>query len=173
MARQQNNIWKRIQQAEGKSLAGLKHVQFINGRAVNSEDDLCAFMVQWWDQIWPDRKQDLIHIPNEGSGSKKRGADLKKIGVRSGVPDYIVCKNGQPVGWIEVKFGNNTLEASQKEFRDRCKRNGVYWAEVRSFDQFKQTLQKWGLYDPEIDKPKFFQLPKQQNQIDIRKIFKR
>ena len=78
MARQQNNIWKRIQQAEGKALAGLKHVQFINGRAVNSEDDLCAFMVQWWDQIWPDRKQDLIHIPNEGSGSKKTRRGFKK-----------------------------------------------------------------------------------------------
>ena len=76
--------------AENKISAGIKDMQYVNGRAVNSENELCAELVRWWDLIFPDRTQDFIHIPNEGSGSRKRGADLKKIGVRAGVPDSLV-----------------------------------------------------------------------------------
>lgn len=167
------DIWKRIIAAENKACAGVKNLQYANGRAVNSEDELCAELVRWWDLIFPDRKQDLIHIPNEGCGSAKRGRDLKQIGVRAGVPDYIVCKNGQPIGWLEIKFGHNKLQPEQIKFKERCKANGVKWAEIRSFDDFKRVLQDWGLYNPTSDKPKFFQEVKITKPIDINLIFKK
>lgn len=167
------DIWKRIVAAEATAMRGVKNLQYANGRAINSEDDLCSEMVRWWDLVFPDRKQDFIHIPNEGSGSAKRGRELKKIGVRAGIPDYLVCKYGKPVGWIEVKFGKNKLLPEQIKFRDVCMAHGVKWVEVRSFDQFKQCLQKWGLYNPETDKPKFFQEVKTEKLLDINKIFKK
>lgn len=173
MGKRQDNLWLRVKAAENKVSVGLKYVQFVGGRAVNSEDELCAAMVRWWNLVFPERTQDLIHIPNEGSGSRKRGADLKKIGVRSGVPDYLVCRNGLPIGWLEVKFGRNKLRPEQLKFKNTCIENRVLWAEIRSFEQFKQTLQKWGLYDPEKDKPKFFGAQQSQPQLDINKIFKR
>lgn len=165
------DIWKRIIAAENKLSSGVKHLQYANGRAINSEDDLCAEMVRWWDLVFPDRTQDLIHIPNEGSGSRKRGRDLKRIGVRAGVPDYIICKNGLPVGWAEVKFGNNKLRPEQVKFRERCISNGVKWVEIRSFTEFKKVLEDWGLYNPASDKPKFFQEVKQEKPINIDLLF--
>lgn len=173
MRKSGTDIWKRLIAAEGKLSAGVKNLQYANGRAINSEDELCAEMVRWWDLIFPERKQDLIHIPNEGSGSRKRGFELKKIGVRAGVPDYLVCFYGQPVGWLEVKFGDNKLQPSQVKFRDVCKQHGVKWAEIRSFAQFKDVLQRWGLYDPDKDKPKFFQEVKAAKPVDINLLFKK
>lgn len=173
MRKSGTDIWKRLIAAEGKLSAGVKNLQYANGRAVNSEDDLCAAMVRWWDLIFPDRKQDLIHIPNEGCGSKKRGSDLKKIGVRAGVPDYLICLHRQPIGWIEVKFGKNKLLPEQVKFRDVCRAHGVKWAEIRSFSQFKDVLQSWGLYDPEKDRPKFFQEVKATNTVDIDLLFRK
>lgn len=73
----------------------------------------------------------------------------------------------------EVKFGRNKLRPEQLKFKNTCIENRVLWAEIRSFEQFKQTLQKWGLYDPEKDKPKFFGAQQSQPQLDINKIFKR
>lgn len=167
------DIWKRLMAAENKISAGVKDLQYVNGRAVNSENELCAALVRWWDLIFPERTQDFIHIPNEGSGSRKRGADLKKIGVRAGVPDYLVCLHGQPIGWLEVKFGNNKLQPSQVKFRDVCKAHGVKWAEIRSFSQFKSVLQAWDLYDPEKDKPKFFKNINPEKPVDINLLFRK
>lgn len=174
MARRNNmDIWKRIIAAENQASATVKNLQYINGRAVNSEDELCAALVRWWDLIFPDRKQDFIHIPNEGSGSRVRGSKLKRLGVRAGIPDYIVCHYGQPIGWLEMKFGNNKLRPEQKQFRDMCKEHGVKWAEIRSFADFKNALQAWGLYDPEKDKPKFFREIRQEKPVDINLLFRK
>lgn len=168
-----SDIWKRLIAAEDKLSAGVKNLQYANGRAVNSEDELCAEMVRWWDLIFPNKKHDLIHIPNEGSGSRKRGADLKRIGVRAGIPDYLVCLNGRPIGWLEVKFGKNKLRPEQIKFRDICKENGVNWAEIRSFNQFKDILQRWGLYDPDKDKPKFFQQVPIKKPVDVKLLLRK
>ena len=167
------DIWKRLMAAENKISAGVKNLQYANGRAVNSEDELCAALVRWWDLIFPDRKQDFIHIPNEGSGSRVRGSKLKRLGVRAGVPDYLVCLHGQPIGWLEIKFGNNRLEPEQVKFRDICRANGVKWAEIRNFGQFTDALQAWGLYNPDKDKPKFFQEVKAARPVDINLLFKK
>lgn len=181
MNKRQTDIWQRILTAEDKLSAGVKNIQFWNGQAINSEDELNAAMVSWWDSIWPDRKSDLIHIANEGTGSLKRGLRNKRIGVRAGVPDFIVCKNRAFVGWIETKFGHNTLEPTQREFRDECLKHNVPWALVKSMTDFLDVLQKWGLYNPKTDKPHLFDVEKYKalqrigngEVLDINKIFKR
>lgn len=169
------DIFRKITAAEYRATLKLENLMFINGRAVNSEDELCAACVDWWDSVFSN-KFDLIHIPNERKCSQSKGKVLKKMGVRAGVPDYAVFKDGAFIGWLEFKFGKNNLSTEQINFRDYCKKNNVNWAEIRSFEDFKNTLQRWGIYNPKLDKPKVFDFNKLRRDgkvLDINKIFKK
>ena len=63
----------------------------------------------------------IFHIPNEGKRSFKTGIELKRQGLKSGVPDLFlpVARNGFHGLWIEMKFGKNRLSKTQKDW---------YWA---------------------------------------------
>lgn len=64
---------------------------------------------------WRDK---LIHIPNEGSGSKARGAKLKAEGVVAGASDYflaIPC-DGYHGLWIEMKASDGKSTKEQVDF---------------------------------------------------------
>ena len=63
----------------------------------------------------------IFHIPNEGKRSFKTGMELKRQGLKSGVPDLFlpVARNGFHGLWIEMKFGKNRLSKTQKDW---------YWA---------------------------------------------
>lgn len=123
---------------------------FVGGQALTNEDDLCEVCVRWFDRFFgDDRRFDLIHIPNEGKRTRWEGTRLQRMGLRAGTPDYLVQNNGQPIGWMEFKFGKNTLTDTQKEFKNYCEKSGFRYAVVKSFEQFKAVLEEWGIYDPE------------------------
>jgi len=60
----------------------------------------------------------LHHIPNGGSRNKKEASKLKRMGVLAGVPDLHlpVARAGYNGLYIEMKYGDGRLLASQKEF---------------------------------------------------------
>ena len=123
---------------------------FVGGVAVIDEDSLCEVCVRWFDRLFGnDHRFDLIHIPNEGKRTRWEGTRLQRMGLRAGTPDYLVQQNGEPIGWMEFKFGKNTLTDTQKEFKNYCEKGGFRYAIIKSFEQFKETLQAWGIYDPE------------------------
>lgn len=127
-------------------------IMFVNGVAVLDEDDLCIVCVRWFDRLFGEEKRfDLIHIPNEGRRSRWEGMRLQRMGLRAGTPDYLVQKDGQPVGWMEFKFGGNGLRDTQKEFKNYCEKGGFKYAIIKSFEEFKDTLQAWGIYDPSTE----------------------
>ena len=122
---------------------------FVNGVAVVDEDSLCEVCVRWFDRLFgDDHRFDLIHIPNEGKRTRWEGTRLQRMGLRAGTPDYLVQQNGEPVGWMEFKFGKNDLTPTQKEFKNYCEKSCFKYAIVKSFEEFKDTLQAWGIYDP-------------------------
>jgi hypothetical protein len=109
--------------------------------------------VRWFDRTFgPERRFDLIHIPNEGRRTRWEAKRLLEMGLRAGTPDYLVQKNGVPVGWMEFKFGKNNLRQTQKEFKNYCETGGFEYAVVKSFDEFKSTLRTWGIFEPETQK---------------------
>ena len=125
-------------------------IEFVGGVAVCSEDDLCIACVQWFNRLFgDDRRFDLIHIPNEARRSQWEARRIKDLGLRAGTPDYLVQLNGKPVGWLEFKFGKNTLSPEQKKFKDYVESGGFPFAVVRDFEEFKEALQVLGVYDPE------------------------
>ena len=73
----------------------------------------------------PDLKW-LFHIPNGGSRNKIEAANLKKQGVKSGVPDLCLPVARYPFHglYIEMKAGKNVPSANQKEWLEALQLNG-------------------------------------------------
>jgi hypothetical protein len=120
--------------------------EYVDGVMIKDEDSLCMACTKWFDRV-VGRPYDFIHIPNGGSRNALEGAKFKRMGVRAGVPDYLVSKFGLPVGYMEFKFGKNGLQDTQKAFKSYVEENFKI-AVIRSFDEFKTKLKEWGVYDP-------------------------
>lgn len=75
--------------------------------------------------------ESLYHIPNGGTRNKIEAANLKRQGVKAGVPDiHLPVARGKFHGlYIELKAGNNKPTKEQKEWISRLRRQG-YAAEV-------------------------------------------
>lgn len=88
--------------------------------AVRSEDTEQISVVQWaaWNTgKYPELKW-LHHVPNGGSRNKAEAVKFKQMGVKAGVADLCLpypkgCYCGM---YIEMKFGNNRQQESQKDF---------------------------------------------------------
>lgn len=87
---------------------------------MRSEDTEQISVIQWaqWNTgRYPELKW-LHHCPNGGSRNKQEAAKLKQMGVRPGVSDLCLpYPKGIYCGlYIEMKYGNNRQQPSQKEF---------------------------------------------------------
>jgi hypothetical protein len=71
-------------------------------------------------------------VPNGGRRDRITGAILKREGVKAGVPDIIIVRDGGSVAFMEVKRPKGVLSEAQKQFRDWCGANSVPWGVVRS-----------------------------------------
>lgn len=68
----------------------------------------------------------LYHIPNGGSRNKKEAVNLKRQGVRAGVPDLDlpVARKGYHGLRIEMKYGSNRPTKEQREWLGFLKKQG-------------------------------------------------
>lgn len=87
---------------------------------MSSEDAEQEGVIQWARMLtgrYPELAL-LHHIPNEGKRSSATGRKLQRLGVLAGVPDLHlpVAKAGYYSLYIEMKYGNNRLQKTQKEF---------------------------------------------------------
>ncbi|MDE7200590.1 MAG: VRR-NUC domain-containing protein [Lachnospiraceae bacterium] len=88
--------------------------------ALRSEDTEQISVIQWaeWNTgKYPELKW-LHHCPNGGSRNKQEAVKLKQMGVKSGVSDLCLpYPKGIYCGlYIEMKYGNNRQQPTQKEF---------------------------------------------------------
>lgn len=88
--------------------------------AMRSEDTEQINVIQWagWNTgKYPELKW-LHHVPNGGSRNKQEAVKLKQMGVKAGVSDLCLpYPKGVYCGlYIEMKFGNNRQQDTQKEF---------------------------------------------------------
>jgi hypothetical protein len=81
----------------------------------------CIALMQWVNLqlvVMPDL-QLLVHIPNEGKRTKFYGMMLKRMGLKSGVWDYIlpvprvIDSNPYPGLWLEMKSPGEELSKEQ------------------------------------------------------------
>lgn len=87
----------------------------------------------------------LYHIPNGGSRNKIEAANLKRQGVRAGVPDLclpVACGNYHGL-YIELKYGKNTPTEKQKDWLRRLRAQGYAVAVCYGWEQAKHVLEKY------------------------------
>ena len=88
------------------------------------------------------RKLPVYHVPNGGSRNKLEAANLKRQGVRAGVPDlcFPVALRGYHGMYIEMKAGKNTITDAQGEWLELLSRNGYYTAVCYGFENARRVI---------------------------------
>ena len=84
----------------------------------------------------------LYHIPNGGSRNKIEALNLKRQGVKSGVPDLClpVARGTYHGLYIEMKFGKNTPTDNQVKWLKTLKNQGYATALAYSCDEAIDVL---------------------------------
>jgi VRR-NUC domain len=83
-----------------------------------------------------------FHPPNGGGRSAIEGAILKACGVRAGVPDLILVRDGRTFG-LELKAPNGRLSESQRIAHEEMKAAGAEVAVAVGIDQALERLEAW------------------------------
>ena len=79
-----------------------------------------------------------------GGGGKVRGAILKSMWVRPGVPDLIFVYRGRFIG-IELKSPTGRVSPAQKSCMEQIVAAGGTWASARSLDDVERILVAFGI----------------------------
>ncbi|MDU4324842.1 MAG: VRR-NUC domain-containing protein [Clostridium celatum] len=120
------------------------------------------FLFQWAgysEQKYPELKL-LHHIPNGGKRDARTAANLKKEGVKAGVPDiFLPVGRGGYLGlYIELKVGKNKTSLKQKEWIEKLRQQGyrveVCYGWLEAKEEIEQYM-KWENTLKAIDYTKF------------------
>lgn len=106
-----------------------------------NELQLQTFCFQYLWNSYPLTRRCFFHVPNGGSRNRIEGMQLKASGVVAGVPDMCLVWKGRMYG-IEFKTLTGTLSTAQKEVHEAWAAQGIIVHVVRSFEQFKELIQK-------------------------------
>lgn len=115
---------------------------------MKKEAELQKACVNWFRLQYPQFSDLLVAIPNGGSRNVIEAANLKKQGVKSGIPDLVLfVQNELMTGlFIELKVGRNKLTENQKKYFELLPKQGYQVEEVRSFDQFRTIIERYLLF---------------------------
>jgi hypothetical protein len=95
----------------------------------------------------------IYHIPNGGSRNQLEAANLKRQGVKAGVPDLTlpVALKGYHGLYIEMKFGKNGTTEKQKWWLEQLEKQGYKTAVCYEADEAIATLKQYiGITDTEF-----------------------
>jgi hypothetical protein len=104
-----------------------------------SESQIQSAIMRFLDLALPGSYR-AFAVPNGGRRDKITGAILKREGVKAGVPDIILVRDGGSVAFLEVKTPKGSLSPAQKDFRDWCGANSVPWGVVRNVGDVQAFL---------------------------------
>ena len=115
--------------------------------AMRSEDTEQIAVIQWA-QYAVNRYPELKwrhHIPNGGSRNRLEAVKLKQMGVRAGVSDLCLpYPKGMYCGlYIEMKFGNNRQQETQKEFLRDMAEAGHFVATCYSAEEAVKVIEEY------------------------------
>lgn len=84
----------------------------------------------------------IYAIPNGGKRNTREAANLKRQGVKAGVPDLCVpvARRGFHGLYIEMKYGNNKATEKQKEWLEALNREGYLAKVCNGFDEAIELL---------------------------------
>lgn len=84
----------------------------------------------------------LFHIPNGGSRNRLEAANLKRQGVKAGVPDLClpVARGGFHGLYIEMKYEKNKPTENQNEWMNALQNQGYAVAVCYSWEQASKVI---------------------------------
>lgn len=115
--------------------------------AMRSEDTEQINVIQWaeWNTSRYPELRWLYHVPNGGSRNKTEAIKLKQMGVKAGVSDLCLpFPKGSYCGlFIEMKYGNNVQQKSQKEFLSAMAGAGHFVATCYSAEDAIKIIEEY------------------------------
>lgn len=110
----------------------------------------CCALIEWWDYAYRSYgvsdKEALFHIPNQGAhGSPITGMHLKRMGVRKGMNDYMLCvpRNGFNGLFLEIKAKSGKTSPEQLKIHAMHKGNGYAVEVAKSFDEAQKVIHNY------------------------------
>ena len=87
----------------------------------------------------------IYHVPNGGSRNQLEAVNLKRQGVKAGVPDLNlpVALNGFHGLYIEMKFGKNKTTEKQKWWLEQLQQQGYKTAVCYGADEAIDTIKEY------------------------------
>lgn len=107
---------------------------------IRSEAEEQAILFEWAEYV--PELENMYAIPNGGSRHPAEARNLKRQGVKSGVPDvHLALPRGNYHGlYIEMKVGKNKTSKNQDEWIERLSKAGYCCAVCYGFEQAQKTI---------------------------------
>lgn len=113
-------------------------------RSEATEQEALITWCGWMMNQHPELKL-IYHVPNGGSRNTLEAANLKRQGVKAGVPDLClpVPMNGFHGLYIEMKYGKNKTTEAQKEWLDALTEQGYFTAVCYGAEEAERVLSRY------------------------------
>lgn len=115
--------------------------------AMRSEDTEQINVVSWanWNMNRYPELRWLFHVPNGGSRNRAEAVKFKQMGVKAGVSDLCLpYPKGSYCGlFVEMKFGNNRQQDTQKEFLADMAEAGHFVATCYSAEEAIKVIEEY------------------------------
>ena len=115
--------------------------------AMRSEDTEQINVVSWanWNANRYPELRWLFHVPNGGSRNRAEAVKFKQMGVKAGVSDFCLpYPKGVYCGlFIEMKYGNNRQQDTQKEFLAAMAAAGHFVATCYSAEEAIKVIEEY------------------------------
>ena len=107
----------------------------------HQESDIQRECIKWFRLRFKEPKYLIFAVPNGGKRNRIEAAIMKAEGVRAGVADLIIISNHK-LFFIEMKAAKTVQTETQIEFEKIVNRLGFDYYLCRSFDDFKNVIEK-------------------------------
>ena len=115
----------------------------------HTEYHMCVSLVEWFAYAHkglgiPEHL--LVHVPNQAGGNPRTGMHLRKMGVRKGVPDYILLspnKQGKHGLFLEMKSATGKLSPEQVNMAATLSAQGYSVITCRSAMEARDAIENY------------------------------
>lgn len=116
-----------------------KPVKRVRKTVTNDETCLQKHQKQWLDKtgIWS--RLLIFHVANERKGGFGTQMHFKRMGVRSGVADWLIFRGARRVA-IENKDDEGEQDADQERFQKQWEAAGGEYFLVRTLEEFQSVV---------------------------------
>ena len=117
----------------------------VNGMPTEAEEQVALFQWAKLQEHWKPELQLLYAVPNGGSRHKLEAANMKRQGVKAGVPDICLPypSGGYHGLYIELKVGKNKTSPMQEEWLKRLNDAGYKAVTCYGFLAAKNTIEEY------------------------------